>query len=353
MDSHSKLTRRFVTILTGCLLMCCTCGCSSLGLSAWPAQFQLLKQTKQIRAAAPLPAGMPHELSKYALPDYFVEPGDRILIEPVNLDSEIGSLGDQRVQVDGTVDLGKFGRIQVAGLTVEDIEHAVESQVALRGDRESINVQLVESNAAEIYVLGEVGSPAAYPIDGHEHVLDAILRAGGLTSKASPCDIILVRPTTPDACRVVLPVCYRQITQLGDVTSNYQLQPGDRIVVGSRSCWEEFAFWKQSKECDRCCGSSCVECQPASIQYGNRFANRILPPSQPNQQVPSLSKPTFAVEEPTDAEESEDKYIIQPEVIGIEAGKADSDLFLPPLDNQESQPTDASDRRQPEDPAKK
>ncbi len=231
MSLNKHILSKLIVLSLSCAVMLSFNGCSSLGISVWPAQFPLLTKTKEFAAAAPLPSGLPNELSKFALPDYFVEPGDRILIEPVDLESDIGSLGDQKIQVDGTIDLGEFGRIRVAGLTVEAIERAVEDQIALSGKQETINVQLIETNAAEVYVIGEVGSPAAYPIDGHEHVLDAILRAGGLTSKASPCDIILVRPTAPEGCRVVLPVCYRQITQLGDVTTNYQLQPGDRIVV--------------------------------------------------------------------------------------------------------------------------
>ena len=275
---------RIAYIITLSIICCVASGCSSLGLSGWPAQFHLLSKTKKLAAASPLPSGLPNELSKVEIPNYFVEPGDRILIEPVNLESEIGSLGDQKIQVDGSVDLGKFGRIRVTGMTVEEVELAIENQVAHYGKPEAFNVQMVETNAAKVYVIGEVGSPAAYPIDGNEHVLDAILRAGGLTSKASPCGIILVRPTAPNSCRVVLPICYRQITQLGDVTTNYQLQPGDRTVVGPRSACEDMAFWRKGKSCDRCDRSCGAECQPANVQYGNRFATR-LQPFQPTSQT--------------------------------------------------------------------
>ncbi len=271
-----RLYSLFVSVIL-CSLIGLSTGCSSLGVSGWPAQFHLTSAAKQFAAGARLPSGLPNELNKVELGEYFVEPGDRILIEPTDLDSEIGSLGDQKVQVDGSIDLGEFGRIRVVGMTVEAIEAEVENQIGLSGKAESMNVRLVETNANEVYVLGEVGSPAAYSIDGHEHVLDAILRAGGLTSKASACDIILVRPTSPDACRVVLPVCYRQITQLGDVTTNYQLQPGDRIVVGSRTFAEELAFWKQDDACDRCCRSCCAESAPEKASYRNRFLSRMFP----------------------------------------------------------------------------
>ena len=47
------------------------------------------------------------------------------------------------------------------------------------------------------------------------------------------------RPTSPDSCRLVLPICYLEIVQHGDTTTNYQLAPGDRIFVPSRSPWEQ------------------------------------------------------------------------------------------------------------------
>ncbi len=347
--SHQRLSIALFLLLSACLIATST-GCSSLGLSGWPAQFHLTDKAKEFAALSPLPSGLPHELNKRELGDYFLEPGDRILIEPTDLDSEIGSLGDQKIQVDGSVDLGEFGRIRVTGMTVEAVEAAVEDQIGLTGITTQMNVRLIESNAQEVYVLGEVGSPAAYSIDGHEHVLDAILRAGGLTSKASACDIILVRPTSPEACRVVLPVCYRQITQLGDVTTNYQLQPGDRIVVGSRRLSEELSFWKQDEACERCCRSCCVECKPEKAIYRNRFLGRLLPFLNHSRRpvVETMSNSVVeVVDEKDDAADRQGFSVAQPaserdikertdNAKPLRAddvrGKSDKDLFLLPLE---------------------
>lgn len=306
-------------LLASSLLLISSSGCSSLGLSLWPAQFPLLPQAKEFAQRSPLPSGLPHELGKRVLPDYYIEPGDRILIEPFSLDSEFRVIGDQEVQVDGSIDLGEFGRLRVAGMTVEAIEAAIENQIVQAGgERESINVQLVETNASIAYVLGEVGSPGAYALDGNETVLDAILLAGGLTSRASPCDILLARPTDPCDCRVVLPVCYRQITQLGDVTTNYQLQPGDRVVVGARTFCEEIAFWRQSRPCERCAQSRCLECNPNQVNYKNRFFQWASPFALPSEidevgGEEATSEPPFFDESPS------------PDV--------DADIYLPPGDD--------------------
>lgn len=262
------------------VLLCCLSsgGCSTLGLTLWPSQLPILSTAKEYARRSPLPAGLDHELSKQVVPNYFVEPGDRLLIEPIELESKFQAVGDQAVKVDGSVDLGRFGRIRVAGMTVEAIETAVADQIAaVAGQREAVNVQLIETNASRVYVLGAVGSPGTYELDGHETVLDAILKAGGLTSKASPCDILMVRPTAPCDRRVVQRICFRQITQLGDVSTNYQLQPGDRIVVGERTLREELSFWKQSRSCPCCDRERGVQCHPSSENYTNRFMHWLSP----------------------------------------------------------------------------
>ncbi|MCC6508115.1 MAG: polysaccharide export protein [Pirellulaceae bacterium] len=270
---------KLITLLAvfGCV------GCSTTsGLTLWPNQFPLLPQAKQFSNVPPLPTNLPVEKCKTVLPAYFVEPGDDLLIEPIDFAADLRLTADQRVMVDGSIDLGEYGRLIVTGMTVEQIEALVETRIeSVVGKRHAINVRLLEANAAQVYVLGEVGSPAAYPLIGRETVLDAILQAGGLTSRASPCDIVLVRPTNPCDCRVVLPVCYRQITQLGDTTTNYQLQPGDRIYVGGRSLCQELRFWKVNETCERCCNSRCAERDPRRANYLNPFCYLPASPALP------------------------------------------------------------------------
>jgi protein involved in polysaccharide export with SLBB domain len=156
---------------------------------------------------------------------------------------------------DGTIHLGRYGRLEVAGKTIEDIEGLVRAMVQAQSpDAGLIMVRLVTRQSKVYYILGEVNAPGAFPLCGRETVLDGILAAGGLSDRASRRAIILNRPTHPDSCRVVLPICYNEIVQLGDTTTNYQLQPGDRVFVPSRSHREELLPWlnKGKHECSPC-----------------------------------------------------------------------------------------------------
>src|SRR6185369_10387765 len=94
------------------LLVATAVGCSTIGESLGfnTPTSPLLKEAKEIREAAPVPAPLPRELAKELLPPHVVEPGDTLLIQPVDLDSPVRLPPDQPVQPDGTIDLGKYGR---------------------------------------------------------------------------------------------------------------------------------------------------------------------------------------------------------------------------------------------------
>jgi polysaccharide export outer membrane protein len=129
----------------------------------------------------------------------------------------------------------------VAGKTLDQIEAEVRAVVLAQThhDPGPVAARVVSRQGLVYYVLGEVHAPGAFPLTGRETVLDAILAAGGLTERADGRDVILTRPAPPGRRPVVLPVCYPQIVQLGDTTTNYQVAPGDRIFVPVRCPWDD------------------------------------------------------------------------------------------------------------------
>lgn len=232
-------------------------GCSGSGsFTLFPTGDFLLKSTRFVRRPVPRSLPVPRELEKTVLPQYILQPGDVLIVEPTTLDSPLRFPADQTILADGTIDLGRYGRLVVAGKTVEQVETDVTATVRSvePGPIDPINVRLINPTSAVYYVLGEVSSPGSYPLIGRETVLDAILQAGGLSDRASPCNIVLSRPSLPDGCRTVLPVCYRQIAQLGDTSTNYQVMPGDRIYVATRTLGEA-CFNK--RPCPLCEGRQC------------------------------------------------------------------------------------------------
>jgi polysaccharide export outer membrane protein len=228
-------------------------GCTTGRLSLFPQGQRLTRQAKALRAAQPVAVAFPRELDKSVTAPLVVEPGDVLLVTPVNLDSPARLPGDQPVLPDGTINLGQYGRLQVAGKTVEQIQAEIQPLVeAKTKDAGPITVRLVTRLSKVFYVLGEVNAPGSFSINGYETVLDAIVAAGGLTENASRRNIILSRPTKPGCPRIVLPICYDDIVQAGDTSTNYQIRPGDRIFVPTRTLIED--LFHHRKECPPCGG---------------------------------------------------------------------------------------------------
>src|SRR5207248_1935101 len=77
----------------------------------------LLPEARAFRCTVPQPAPVPRELAKGVIPAYIVEPGDGLQVTPPVTDLP----GDLTVLPDGRVDLGRYGRLSVAGRSVEEI----------------------------------------------------------------------------------------------------------------------------------------------------------------------------------------------------------------------------------------
>jgi polysaccharide export outer membrane protein len=257
--SRADFPRVWASLVTALLVIIPGCA-SSAGQSPFTQTHQLMDTTKALRAANARTLALPRELAEQPLPAYVVEPGDVLLIQPVDLDSPARMPGDQPVLPDGTINLGKYGRLTVSNKTVDEIEAMVkEAVLAQTKDAGFISVRLVSRQSKVYYVLGEVNAPGVFQLSGRETVLDAILAAGGLSERASANNIVLSRPSRPDDCRTVLPVCYKQIVQLGDTSTNYQIAPGDRIYVPGRTFREELFGGKHDRSpCG--CGDFHVPC---------------------------------------------------------------------------------------------
>ncbi len=97
-----------------------------------------------------------------------------------------------RVESDGTVNFPYVGRIKAAGLSEEQLAHAIERRLAERQIVTEPHV-LVETTGfgAQASVQGQVGAPGVYTLDRTTTLAQVLARAGGL--KESGGTIILRR----------------------------------------------------------------------------------------------------------------------------------------------------------------
>jgi polysaccharide biosynthesis/export protein len=177
------------------------------------------------------------ELDKVAMPRYLVEPPDEleVAIRPAPADWNLSTV---TVQQDGMIDLGFVGDVDVVGLTLEEIELKIAQQLTAAAMQQNqkidqpfrVSVRLTNAQSKFYYVMGAVTTQGRFPIKGNETALDAILQAG-LKTNSLPDKAYLVRPHPPGEPDQVLKIDWCGIKERGDTLTNYQLYPGDRIVV--------------------------------------------------------------------------------------------------------------------------
>jgi polysaccharide export outer membrane protein len=89
--------------------------------------------------------------------------------------------GDFAIDADGMLSLPLLGRIEVAGLTTEQL--AIKIREALRSAGYLVNpaITITIIQGGEVYILGEVNQPAPIPYKPHMKVVHALAAGGGVT----------------------------------------------------------------------------------------------------------------------------------------------------------------------------
>ncbi len=222
---------------------------------------------------------VPREFEKMALPPYVVEPPDILLIQASNrITLRLQAIqGQHLVGPDGTVNLGIYGKVRVAGLTLEQVADAVAARLLeimpglLRGVpkydpkldkdvpntegayvkdwrqdfssleliKKELQVDVLVYSSKFYYVITDGGGYGQqvypFPIKGNETVLDALANVNGLPAVASKKRVWVARATRAGQPPKILPVDWMAVAKCGSGETNYQLFPGDRVYVDSNN----------------------------------------------------------------------------------------------------------------------
>ncbi len=195
------------------------------------------------------PHHAPNELAKVSLPPYRIEPPDILEVDyeiepvPEGVLRTQGIHGPRLVTPDGTILLGIYGRVHVAGLTVDEARVAVAAKVRERYkdiDIKNLVVDVAAYNSKWYYVITDGAGYGEqiyrFPITGSETVIDALSQIQGLPPQASKKHVWVARRTPGCGPAHILPVDYIGMTQCGLTGTSYQIMPGDRIYVKA-DCW--------------------------------------------------------------------------------------------------------------------
>ena len=143
--------------------------------------------------------------------------------------------GPHLVAPDGTANLGTYGKVYVAGMTIPQAKQAIEERLTHFLENPEVMVDIAQYNSKTYYIVlqgaGLGDRIRRLPVTGNETVLDAISQVGGLTQLSSK-RIWISRPAPNGVgCQQILEVNWQDITRGAITATNYQILPGDRLFV--------------------------------------------------------------------------------------------------------------------------
>ncbi len=166
---------------------------------------------------------------------YQVGPGD-------TLDIEVAELADTRrttrVLPDGMLYYDVADGVNVKGMTITEISNALSEQLVDDYVNPIVSVNVANADSQRFWLLGQVRTPGAFPIQKPTTVIDAISQGGGLLSYDQNNEV--GNPEAADLRRSILirngdlvPVDFDALIRNGDMSQNVYIQPGDYLFIPS------------------------------------------------------------------------------------------------------------------------
>ncbi|HEY1265823.1 MAG TPA: polysaccharide biosynthesis/export family protein [Candidatus Binatia bacterium] len=136
--------------------------------------------------------------------------------------------GPVKVRPDGLITLPLINEVQAAGKTTGQLRQTLEDRYKKYVQAPNVTIRVTEITSSEVFLVGQVAKPGAYPSTGHDTVLQLITRAGGLTIFADRHNVKVVRRENSKVREYL--VDYDAIIK-GDLKQDIVLRAGDRVIV--------------------------------------------------------------------------------------------------------------------------
>ena len=169
------------------------------------------------------PQGQPQSL---AVTDYKIGPKDLLEITVFELPELNQTV---RVSEDGSITMSLLGRVEVAGLTAQELESKLASLLGERATTENAHVTVFIREYQKVSVIGAVGRPGMYELVGPTTLLQIIAQAGGMTAQAMNELYIYRQGEGGKQKRIAIPL--QDLLVDGDQDLNILLQPKDVVTV--------------------------------------------------------------------------------------------------------------------------
>ncbi len=150
---------------------------------------------------------------------------------------------DVTIAPDGAISYPLVGRVQVAGLTYDQVVARLQSAVSEFYVDAQVSVNIAQVTNQKVLVLGEVAQPMVLQITNDLSLLEALTRAGGIHADARTKNVLVVRGGADKP--VVFTVDVEAVYGRGDFAQMVYLQRGDIVYVPAKTITDVERFFKR------------------------------------------------------------------------------------------------------------
>lgn len=154
---------------------------------------------------------------------YVLGPGDSF---SVHLWGKVEQVHRAVVERDGTVSLPRIGQVVVAGLSFGQVKKLLKEKFSQYYPDFSMGLTMQRLRSIQVYVVGAVQRPGAYPLSSLSTVIQALYAAGGPTKNGSLRKVKVNR-----AGKTIATVDLYAFLIGGDRSGDLRLHTGDTVVV--------------------------------------------------------------------------------------------------------------------------
>jgi polysaccharide export outer membrane protein len=137
--------------------------------------------------------------------------------------------GDVTVRPDGVITLALIGEVRAAGKTPTALAAEITTLAGRYLTEPNVTVTVRQINSRKVYITGEVNAPGAYPLTGPRTIMQAIALAQGVLEYARLDEIVVLRDVGGQMRSYRFN--YEDVSKGRKLDQNFELQPGDTIVV--------------------------------------------------------------------------------------------------------------------------
>ena len=147
------------------------------------------------------------------------------------------------VAPDGAISFPLVGRLQIAGMTYDEVVKVMQEGIGKYYVDAQVAVNITAVTNQKVLILGEVPNPMVLQITNDLSILEAIVRAGGISQDAHTSNVLLIRGglEKPKLYTVNVDAIFRQ----GDLEQMVYLQRGDIVVVPPKTITNVQRFFQR------------------------------------------------------------------------------------------------------------